>query len=292
MELFERLVQVLSPIFLIVVVGYLYAKKRAPDLEQSNKVNIEVFTPMLIFSVLSQGNIELSQYGALALAAVLVVLVPGLLSIPVAKKLGVANLTFVPPMMFRNSGNLGLPLFLLAFGEEMLPAAVILFIVENTLHFSLGMRLLNAHQSWLALLRIPMLQATFLGLVFAISGWKLPQPIQLSIDMLGQIAIPLMLFSLGARMTQAKHMDWNLGLVSAIWAPLSGLLVALPVAYFFGLEGAQLSMLLIFSTLPPAVLNFLVAERYGQEPEKVASIVLAGNMLGAFILPVILAFVL
>lgn len=292
MELFERLVSVLSPIFLIVFVGYLYAKKRAPDLEHSNKVNIEVFTPMLIFSVLSQGNIALSQYGALAMAAVLVVLVPGLLTIPLAKKLGVANLTFVPPMMFRNSGNLGLPLFLLAFGEEMLPAAVILFIVENTLHFSLGMRLLNTQQSWFALLRIPMLQATFLGLVFAMFSWRLPEPIQLSIDMLGQVAIPLMLFSLGARMSQAKHMDWNLGLVSAIWAPVSGLLVALPVAYLFGLEGAQLSMLLIFSALPPAVLNFLVAERYGQEPEKVASIVLAGNMVSALTLPVILAFVL
>ena len=292
MELLIRLVEIVGPIFLIVLVGFLYARKRSPELSHVNAINIELFTPFLIFSVLSQGDFELAEYGALALAAGLVVLLPGLLSFPVARALGLNWKTFVPPMMFRNSGNLGLPLLLFAFGEEALPAAVILFIVENTLHFSVGMRMLKPGSSLLALLRIPMLQATILGLVFAHFHWVLPGFIAEAIKMLGQISIPLMLFALGARLYAANMNDWKVGLISGIWAPISGIAVALFIGFFINLADQQFAMLIIFSALPPAVLNYLVAEQLKFEPEKVASIVLTGNMVSALTIPIVLAFVL
>lgn len=292
MELLIRLVEIVGPIFLIVLVGYLYARKRNPELSHANAINIELFTPFLIFSVLSQGNFELAEYASLALAAGLVVLLPGLLSLPVARALGLNWKTFVPPMMFRNSGNLGLPLLLFAFGEEALPAAVILFVVENTLHFSVGMRMLKPGSSLLALLRIPMLQATILGLVFAHFHWVLPGFIAEAIKMLGQISIPLMLFALGARLYAANMNDWRVGLISGIWAPICGVAVALLIGFFINLTDQQFAMLIIFSALPPAVLNYLVAEQLKFEPEKVASIVLTGNMVSALTIPIVLAFVL
>lgn len=292
MELLTRLIEIVGPIFLIVLVGFLYARKRSPELSHANAINIELFTPFLIFSVLSQGDFELGEYGSLALAAGFVVLLPGILSLPVAKYLGLGWKIFVPPMMFRNSGNLGLPLLLFAFGEEALPAAVILFIVENTLHFSIGMKLLNPLGSVMALLRIPMLQATILGLLFAHFHWSLPGFVQTGVEMLGQISIPLMLFALGARLYAANMSDWRIGLISGIWAPLSGVAVALVVGIFIELSEQQYAMLIIFAALPPAVLNYLVAEQLNYEPEKVASIVLVGNMVSAVSLPIVLALLL
>ena len=292
MDSLIRLVEIVGPIFLIVLIGFLYARKRSPELSHANAINIELFTPFLIFSVLSQGDFQLEAYGTLALAAAFVVLLPGLLSLPVAGKLGLGWKVFVPPMMFRNSGNLGLPLLLFAFGEEALPAAVILFIVENTLHFSVGMKMLKPGNSLLALLRIPMLQATILGLLFAHFQWALPEFVQVAIKMLGQISIPLMLFALGARLYEANLSDWRVGLISGLWAPVCGLTSALLVSMFLDLPEQQLAMLLIFSALPPAVLNYLVAEQLNYEPERVASIVLTGNIMSALVLPLVLVFVL
>lgn len=292
MELFTQIISIIGPICLVVIVGYVYALKRRPDLEAANTINIELFTPMLIFSVLSQGNVVLEDFGQLVVAAIFVVLLPGVLSIPLAKKLNVEWKTFIPPMMFRNSGNLGLPLFVLAFGEQALPAAVILFIVENTLHFSLGMKMLSPRASFLRLIRIPMLQATVLGVLFAYFGWRLPQPLQLGIDMLGQIAIPLMLFALGSRLVGMDLGRWRLGVAAGLWAPLSGLMVSIPLVWFIDFKADDAAMIILFSALPPAVLNFLLAEQFQQEPKQVASIVLISNVVSVVTIPVVLAVLL
>lgn len=292
MDIIERLINIVGPIFLVVAIGYFYALKRRPDLEHANKLNIEIFTPILIFSVLSQGEMHLASYLDLTLAAVLVVLLPGLLSLPVARYFGYEWKTFLPPMMFRNSGNLGLPLFVLAFGEQALAAAVILFIVENTLHFSVGMRMLKPEASLMQLIRMPMLQATCLGLLFAGFNVTVAEPIAVGLELIGGIAIPLMLFSLGVRLRDADTSSWKIGVLSGIWAPLSGLLVAGLVLFFFDLPEQQKTMLLIFAALPPAVLNFLIAEQLNQEPKQVASIVLIGNAISIFTMPLVLAFLL
>lgn len=110
--------------------------------------------------------------------------------------------------------------------------------------------------------------------------------------MLGQISIPLMLFALGARLYAANMNDWRVGLISGIWAPICGVAVALLIGFFINLTDQQFAMLIIFSALPPAVLNYLVAEQLKFEPEKVASIVLTGNMVSALTIPIVLAFVL
>jgi len=49
------------------------------------------------------------------------------------------------------------------------------------------------------------------------------------------------------------------------------------------------ALLLVFGALPPAVLNYMFAERYHQEPEKVASMVLIGNVMAVVFLPLALA---
>ena len=296
MEMFERLLGILTPIFVVVFVGFLYAKKRSPNLDTANKANIEIFTPLLIFSVLSQRQFELIDYLPLALLAAFIVILPGLLSIPMSRYLDVHWKSLLPPMMFRNSGNLGLPLFVLAFGEAALAPAIILFIVENTLHFSLGMRMMRSKASLLALLRIPILQATVIGLLFALFNWQLPEPVALGVELLGQVSIPLMLFSLGVRMAQTHYGYWRIGLLAGIWAPIVGVVSAyvliLVFSQFISLSQPHIAMLYVFAALPPAVLNFLIAEQFKQEPEKVASVVLIGNVCSLVSMPLVLAFVL
>jgi predicted permease len=104
--------------------------------------------------------------------------------------------------------------------------------------------------------------------------------------------VPLLLFSLGVRMTGVSFAEWKLATGAAILRPVLGMAIAYGVVQLLGLSGQQAAMLIVFGALPPAVLNFLFAERYKQEPERVASIVLIGNLFALLWLPVALAVVL
>ena len=284
--------EIVFPIFAIVLLGYLYARRHGPDMASANRLNLDIFTPALIFSVLSGEGFELSRYAELAGAALLVVLGSGVVAWPFARLFGYQSKMFLPPMMFNNSGNMGLPLALFAFGEHALPAAMILFLVENTLHFTVGNAMLTGHLNPLKLLRMPMLLATLAGIVVAVWQLRIPAPLHEAIDLLGQIAIPLMLFALGVRMTGVDLSDWRIGVAGALLCPLSGLLVAWLVTRSIALPGIQSEQLLVFAVLPPAVLNFMLAERYQIEPRKVASIVLLGNAASLLVLPAALFFLL
>jgi len=287
-----QVLNIIFPIFAIVLVGYLYARRHGPDMASANRLNLEIFTPALIFSVLSAEGFELGTYSDLALAALVIVLGSGLLAWPLARLFGWNAQAFVPPMMFNNSGNMGLPLALFAFGEAALPAAMVLFLVENTLHFTVGNAILVRRINPLALLRMPMLVATLAGIAVSLLQIHIPQPVHGAIELLGQIAIPLMLFSLGVRMTGTNFSDWRIGLVGALVCPASGLLAAWLVLNWVELSSIETAQLLVFAALPPAVLNFMLAERYNIQPQNVAAIVLMGNLASVAVIPGVLFWVL
>jgi malate permease and related proteins len=287
-----RLAAILFPIFGIVAAGYFYGRKHRPEMAVANRLNMDVFVPALVFAAMAGKSFDLVAFAPLALGGFLVLISCGLLAWPVARLLGIEPKTLVPPMLFNNSGNIGLPLAVLAWGEDALPAAVILFMVENTLHFSFGARLLDPAARLLTLWRVPVLAAAIAGLAVAMLKIPIWQPLLIGIKMLGDVSVPLLLFALGVRMTNVTFHEWKLATGSALLRPLAGMLIAAGVIQLLGLQGREAAMLLVFGALPPAVLNFLFAERYKQEPERVASIVLIGNLAALLFLPLALTLVL
>jgi predicted permease len=290
--MFERIAGIVFPIYAVVAVGYAYGRWKKPDMAFANQLNMDIFVPALVFAALASKSFDIAQNLPLLLGATAVVLGTGLLAWPVARLMGVAANTLVPPMMFKNSGNMGLPLAVLAFGEAALPAAVVLFFIENFLHYSLGTWMLDHRAKLWNLWRVPVIAAALAGLAVSLFQFPLWQPLWLGIKMLGDVSIPLLLFSLGVRLTDSRHTDWKVSIVGAITSPLAGVLIALMMNLLLGLTGRDAAMLILFGALPPAVLNYIFAERYDQEPERVASIVLIGNMASLAIIPLTLAWVL
>jgi malate permease and related proteins len=286
-----QILATLLPVFLITGCGTLYGRFRTPDIRGLNTLNMELFVPMLVFAVLADGQAPLEEYVGLAIGGAMVVLGSGVVLWPVVRWLGLETKTFLPPMMFNNSGNMGIPLLLLAFGDAALPAAVVLFIVEMVLHFSLGLYMLSPHTPLWRLLRMPIILATLAGLGVNLLGMPLPDWLLEALHMLGGVCIPLLLFALGVRMLEVDFGDWKTGLLGAVLCPLSGLLLAVPLIWVLGLSGLQAAALWVFAALPPAVLNYLVAEQYRQEPHKVASLVLIGNLGSLVVMPIVLGLV-
>jgi predicted permease len=216
-----QILSTMLPVFLIAGCGTLYGRYRTPDIQGLNVLNMELFVPMLVFAVLADQKAPLQDYGYLALAATVVILGSGIVLYPLAKVLKLNVKTFLPPMMFNNSGNMGLPVMVLAFGQEALPAAIVLFIVEMLLHFSVGLYMLDPHTSFIQRLKLPIVFASIAGLAVNLGGVPVPGWLLESLNMLGEVCIPLMLFALGVRMLDIDFSDWKLGMLGAIACPVA-----------------------------------------------------------------------
>ncbi|HET8790302.1 MAG TPA: AEC family transporter [Modicisalibacter sp.] len=283
-----KIFSTLLPVFLIAGCGMLYGRFRTPDIRGLNTLNMELFVPMLVFAVLADRQAPLQEYARLAFAATVIVLGSGILLWPLAKLLRLNMRTFLPPMMFNNTGNMGLPLLVLAFGEAALPAAVVVFIIEMLLHFSVGLYILNPRTPLWRMLRMPIVLASLAGLGVNLGNVPLPGWLLEALNMLGGVSLPLMLFALGVRMLDIDFSDWKIGVLGAIACPASGLILAWPLIVWLDLQGLQAATLWVFAALPPAVLNYLLAEQYRQEPQKVASLVLIGNLGSLVVMPAVL----
>lgn len=288
----ERILGIILPVFSIIALGYFWGRRVNPDMGQVNRISMNVLAPALIFSALSSKAFDVREDAVLLAGSVGIVLGSGLLAWPVARLLREDPRTFVPPMMFNNCGNMGLPLAVLAFGEAGFGPMVALFTISNLLHFTLGAWIIDHHARFGRLLRNPMVWSTVAGFAFAILRPPLPEWLAAGFKMVGDGLIPLMLLSLGVRLIDIDWKDAKLGFVGGLVCPLTGLAMAAVLAPLLGLNAMQTGLLYLFGALPPAVLNFMVAEQYRQEPGKVASIVLIGNVMSVIFIPVGLALAL
>lgn len=293
MDIVERIAGVILPVFIIIALGWLYARLRGesvkPDMAAVNRLAVEVLGPLLVFTALAAKDFDIAHNGKLILAGILISLGSGLLAWPISRLLGYDPRSFVPPMMYNNCGNMGLPLAALAFGQAGLSAAVAMFMAANLVYFSIGIRIVGAGKerrtTFLEMLANPMMIAMIVGMAFALLHIALPASPMLALKMVGDASIPVMLFALGVRMMDMRLDSWRIGLIGAVLCPLTGLAVAWILDSMLALTPVQRGQMYLFAALPPAVFCFLVAEQYRQEPDKVASIVLLGNLASLVFVP-------
>ena len=127
MDLIARIADVIIPVFLIVAVGYAYARRQAPDMGTFNRIALDVLAPVLVYSALASRDFVIAEHITLLAGGAVIILGGGLLAWPLARAFGAQARTLVPVVMFNNCGNMGLPLALLAFGPAHFGAAVALF---------------------------------------------------------------------------------------------------------------------------------------------------------------------
>ena len=187
-------------------------------------------------------------------------------------------------MMFTNTGNLAFPLVLLAFGQQAMPAIVVVFIVSQFLHFSLGFYILDREAKIINPISAPTVP-TMAGITVALTPVEVNETILVPLDFLANTGVTLVLFALGIRMNSVSTRDLKIAVLGAIWCPMVSLMIAFLLKPLLDLNPVQWGVLLLFAALPPAVLCFMLAEQYKQEPTRVASIVLIGNIAAIIWIP-------
>lgn len=288
----EKAALTFLPVLLLAAVGYAYAARfRQVSTEDINAVNLRVFLPALVFNALVTADAEWRQLGWIATYGAAIVLGSGVLTYPLCRVLNWRVREVVPPMMFTNYGNMGLPLLPLAFGAEALPAAVVLFIVGNSLHLTLGFKIYDNRLRWRELASTPMLVAAVLGVLASALDWQPQGAVAHTLEMAAAVSIPLMLFALGVRLHEVNWQTLRESVAPALWCPASGLLCFALLWPVIPLPAEEKWVVAVFAALPPALLNYMFAERFNVNPARVAAIVMTSNLLSVVVIPLTLMVV-
>ena len=285
--------EIVAPVFLLAAIGFAWVKMGFEyRVEFVTRLAMTLSVPCLIFTALMQTEIDPQALTTLSLAAVAAYAAVTVLCFAVVKLARLETRTYLAPIIFGNTGNMGLPLALFAFGEAGLGYAVVVFAVMAIYSFTFGVWLVSGGGSILKAVKEPLVGATLLGGLFLWQGWETPPFLTNTLKLIGQMAIPVMLITLGVAV--ARLHPGRLG--RAVW--LSAVKVVLciiagvAVGRLFNLDAVPFAVLVLQVSTPVAVTSYLLAEKYGAESEAVAGLVVVSTLLSVGTIPLTLAFLI
>ena len=286
-----ELLSVVAPVFIVALVGLAWARSGAHFDEVSiSRLVLNVGIPCLVFHSLTSLDVppaELARMAGLAAAVMSMFAVGG---VAVLKAMKLPAHTYLGPLVFANSGNIGLPICLFAFGDAGLALGMAYFAVSSTCHVVLGGPLFAGSFSLRPFFRSPLTWAVVVTVGVVASGVTVPMWIARTTTLLGDIAIPLMLLTLGVSLSKMHPESLGRSMILSFVRLGLGVSAGLLLTTLLGVDGLTRKVLVLQASMPVGVLNYLFAHRYGRSPEQVASLVLVSTLLSVVSIPVLLAW--
>ncbi len=277
---------------LLAIIGLFWVKKGPPfPIDFVSTLVLNVCMPALLFHTLATSIVPISSLWEMALATLVVHAIFTTVAIVVLKSADKDWRTCIAYVV-GNTGNLGLPVCLFAFGEEGLAYAMMFFSVQCILLFSIGDSIYAGSASISRVLRSPIIHAIWLGILVRVLEWEPPQMLMQSSELLGQVVIPLMLITLGVSLAGMRASMLH---ITVFWSFVrTGMAVAIGfgVAQLMGLEGVARGVLIVETVVPVAVFNYLLAEKHGRDSSEVSGLILVTHIGAIFYLPLILGVLL
>jgi len=287
--LFASMAAVIAPVFLVAALGFSWIRSSLPyDSAFITAFAVNVSTPCLVFSSLTNTHLAGDQLGIMALASVLCIVLSGLVAYPLLRAARVPLRVYLPALSFPNCGNLGLPICFFAFGQEGLSLGVMFFASMAIGQFTLGPAVAAGKFSFRQLVRTPVLYSVSAALLVLAMNIPIPLWISNTTTLLGNCAVPLMLFSLGVALARLRFGGTTRAIVLSALRLILGIAAGYGVSWAMGLEGTIRSVTILQSAMPVAVFNYLWALRYDNSPEEVAAMVLGSTVLAFGVLPLLL----
>lgn len=293
----ERSVSILPvilPIFGIILFGYVVQRTVKIDLGLLSNLAVYVLLPSLVIYSLSATRFD-EGFITVALSAFVVTAALGAIAVLFSHFAGLKRKDgdcLISTSMFMNTAYIGLPICLLAFGNEGLGYAAIYAMVGTILISSFGAYIISGRKSTTAFLELPLFYAAVIGLAISFFSIQVPGPLVWVLELVGKGGVPLGLFLVGAQLTTMKINRRMLllpalnGAIKILIAPLLALLLCLVL----GITGAMAGAIIIQSSMPSAVLNSVLSLKYKNNPDTYASVVFFSTLLSVLSISVILLF--
>lgn len=291
LALVSPLMPVMMPVLLCALLGWLWRRWEQPfDQEFVRRLVMWVAAPALIVSTLGAVELSALAFGNALLAALLLLFFNALLAGIFCQVAGFAHRDFLIPLVFGNFGNMGLPICLFAFGDEGLALALGIFLATMLCHFSLGVAVLNGRAAGAAVMRSPIIYAGVFAAAMVFFNWQLPQTAANTLQLLGDLAIPLMLITLGVSLGALRVAVAGRAVLLGVARLSLGIAAGFATVYCLELEGTLRRVLLLQSAMPAAVFNYLLAVQYQREPAMVAGLVVSSTLISFLTLPLLLLY--
>ncbi len=284
-----QLFAIIAPLFVCAGIGYVWARAgHNYDVDLVTSLIFLLGTPCLVFSTLLKLEVSPAALGEIAFAAALALAAFMTFAAATLKLLRLPFPPFLPALTFPNTGNMGLPLCLFAFGDAGLALGIAFFAVISTAQFTIGMWISSGQPSPRQLVRTPQLYAIAISLLFMLTDTPPPAWIANTTALIGGMTIPLMLITLGVSLARLEMANLRRGLMLSFLRLCVGLLVGLGLAQGLGFEGTTRGVVIIQCAMPVAVFNYLFAQRFNRAPEEVAGLVVLSTLITFAALPLVL----
>ena len=296
MEIYIKLFEVLFPVFFVVAVGY-YIGKKDPKINTKFITNFaaNVGTPALILYALNIKNISFdifSNYFWYYLLAITGFFFVGIIFLLILKTKDIIR--ELPPFVLPNTGNMGLPICLFAYGSDGLGIAAAISSLIILFHFTLGVFLADRKFNFEVILKSPPFYTIIISVLLLYYEIQLPVFIENTSFLLMYATIFLILMSLGIALTRLKIFSFSKALISSLGRLILGPIIGLSIIYYYELDGFAAGVLLIQCSMPSAILNYLVGSIYSPKKivDNIASMIVVSTLLSFITIPIVVFFAL
>jgi predicted permease len=293
----EQIINIIGPTIFAVALGYLLG--RLSDAKVGTLIDVAMFiaTPCLVFNSLFTSEVEIGQ--ALRQWATCLMVMAGSFVIAwvvfrALRPLRPRGPAVYLPVVFMNTINIPVPIIYLAFGDAGVAQAMLYYIPNGLLIYTLAVYVASGHKEWrqgvMAVFRTPLIYAAVLGLVLNLAGAELPLVVTNSFKFVGQAAVPVMLLVLGMNVGRFKIRQIPLTLVASVIRMGGGFAVGLFAVWLLGMTGVPRAVALFESAMPSAIFVSVLASKYHNGAELVSSIVLMTTIFAIGVVPALLYY--
>ena len=291
--MYQQLFPIIAPVLICALLGYGWARSGLPfEREFLTRIIMNIGTPCLVLNGIANLQFEPADFATILLSAITVLGTCAVIGVIILRLIGQPLRSFLPPVIFGNTGNLGLPLCYFSFGDEGLGLAVAVYLIYSVSQFVFGPLFQGREPAWRTFVTTPMIYAALIGGTLLATDTPLPQTLANTVELLAGLAIPLMLLALGYSLASFRITQPGKAVGLAILRLVLGTVVGIVVTRLFSLEGTMRGVIIIESAMPLAVFNFLLAARYDRHPEDVAGAIVISTLISFVTMPLLILFAL
>lgn len=286
----SEILNIIAPVFAVAGIGFfLEIRGIGFQSETLTRLVMLIGTPSLVFSSLTSAALpddSLARAVAISSAAVLVA---GALALAALLVLRLNWRTFLPSLSLPNAGNAGLPIVFFAFAEPGLAVGAAFYFVITLVQYTVVPAVVSGDPGLRKLLRLPLVWSVVAVLLFRITDLPVPTVVADVTALLGGIMIPVMLILLGSALARLKVDDLGTSALLAGARLAVGVATGLALVAVFNLKGVEAGAIFLLSAMPSALITYVIAERYGRSPKRVAGLVVSSTVLNFACLPLLIA---
>jgi malate permease and related proteins len=290
----QQIINIFGPTVFVVALGYLLGRVSKANVETLIDVAMFIATPCLVFSSMYANTIFLGEAVRLWASYFMVLVGTFIVAWLVLGFMKNRRRGLYLPILFANTINLPLPIIYLAFGDKGVATAILLYMPNAFIIYSLGIYMASGQkelrQGIKAVLRTPLIYAAVLGIVLNVAGVPLPGGVTNAVNLMGQAAVPLMLLVLGMNIGRFRITEIPLTIIASVIRMGGGFAIGFLAVWLLGLTGLPRSIVLFESAMPSAIFVSVLCTKYGNEAQLVASVVLTTTLLAVAVIPALLYY--